>query len=59
MDLGDDFWNVFSESHVGVGAAVAAALHEGKVLGVLNCLGELSNGGGEEVGVVRYLHLVN
>ena len=48
-----------SASHVRVGAAVAAPLHEGKVLGVLDCLGELSNGRGKEVGVVGDLHLVN
>ena len=46
-------------SHVRVGAAVAAALHEGKVLGVLYGPGELLNGRGKEVGVVGDLHLVN
>ena len=44
---------------MGVGASVAAPLHEGEVLGVLDGLGELSNGGGKEVGVVGDLHLVN
>ena len=38
--------------HVGVGAAVAAALDEGEVVGVLDALSELLNGFGEEVGVV-------
>ena len=38
---------------------MAAALHEGEVLGVLDGLGELSNGGGKEVGVVGDINLVN
>lgn len=38
--------------HVGVGAAVATALDEGEVIGVLDGLGVLLNGLGKEVGVV-------
>ena len=38
--------------HVGMGAAVSAALDEGEVVGVLDGLGELLNGLGEKVGVV-------
>ncbi len=38
--------------HVGVRAAVSAALDEGEVVGVLDGLGEFLNGLGEKVGVI-------
>ena len=44
--------------HVGVGATVAAALHEGEVVHVLDGPGELSNGRGKEVGVIGDIHLL-
>ena len=44
--------------HVRVAAAVAASLHEGEVIGVLNGLREFLDRLGQQVGVVGDLHLL-